>query len=172
MSNKQRPTSNKYGLEPGDILLKVRCNFMELLFKFLTGRSLLQIKVISKIEKDGSIKVFEPLLDSVKETSLRDPENYQVLRVTAEDLDLQWEVVDFIRMHLDLAYNYVEFSNIIGKYKGKVPRHGLEFDNKMLFSHLVALSYREAGVILVPEIRDRQLLPEDFRKSYYLKDIY
>lgn len=153
-------------------MLKIKGNFMELLFKFLTGRSLIQIKIVSKIGRDGSVKVFEPLLDSVKETYLRDPENYQVLRLYAEDFDLQWEAVDFIRMHLDLAYNYIEFSSIVNKHKGRVPRHGLEFDNKMLFSHLVALAYREAGVILVPEIRDRQLLPEDFRKSYYLKDIY
>jgi hypothetical protein len=173
-----KPVTNKYGFEPGDILIKVKHNYREKIFNFLTGHSVPDIKIVSRVRADGCIFTYEVQLESIKEVlflapgEMFNPDVYQVWRVEVDHFDVKLEALDLLRMYIDLGYNYFESVAALIKFNNKIPRHGLEFDNKMIFSHLINLVFREAGVVLLPEIKNYQMMPHDFRKSDFVKNIY
>lgn len=164
------PTTNKFGLQPGDILVQSKGFPWVQLSKLFTGHPYPHARIVSRTKLDGTVMTYEDIWRGISETelSLEELENYEVWRPNCI-MGVNYAALDWIKARLGQCYGYGRLIEIIIRKGGKLPYPDnwdddlTKDDRQMVCSELIAMAFYRSSYDLVPKVSNRETMPWDMR---------
>lgn len=180
MAELYEPIPNKFGLQPGDVLVQHRGFPWVQLSQLATGHPYPHAGLISRVKADGTVLMYENIWKGVTETLVTEEnfKNFEVWRPGSEQFacpqEIKWKAIDYMKARLGQMYGYGHLLEIILLHGGHDPcSDNTEDDNRlMVCSELIAMAYWRSGYDLVPNVSERETMPWDLRNPERLVHIH